>query len=80
MSWTSGLAIFALIWWVTLFLVLPWGNRPIDAEDVAKGQASSAPQKPRIVLKLAINTVIAGVIFFGVYQVIVHDLVSFRTP
>lgn len=80
MGLTTGILVYAIIWWLVIFMVLPWGNRPIDAEDVAKGQASSAPQKPRIVLKLAINTVIAGVIFFGVYQVIVHDLVSFRTP
>ena len=28
MGWVSGLVVFFLIWWLTLFAVLPIGTRP----------------------------------------------------
>ena len=34
MGWVSGVAVFALIWWLLLFMVLPWGVRPIETGDV----------------------------------------------
>ncbi|MDP6774640.1 MAG: DUF1467 family protein [Rhodospirillales bacterium] len=80
MGWTTGLAVYGLIWWVTLFMVLPWGNRPIDAEDIEKGQASSAPKRPRILIKLAANTVLSGLIWLAFYWVMEAGLVSFGAP
>jgi predicted secreted protein len=71
MRWPTALLVYAIIWWLVVFMVLPWGNQPIDAADVAKGQAAGAPKKPRILLKFGITTVIAGVIFAIVYWV--HD-------
>jgi len=80
MGLASGAAVFLVVWWLVLFMVLPWGIRPIDAEDVAKGQAPSAPRKPRIVTKMAITTVIASVIWGIVYLVIEAELVTFHEP
>ncbi|MDP7667898.1 MAG: DUF1467 family protein, partial [Rhodospirillales bacterium] len=34
MGWKTGLAVYAIVWWVVLLAVLPWGNRQIDATDV----------------------------------------------
>jgi len=47
MEWTTGLAVYAIVWWVVLLAVLPWGNRQIDAADVAKGQAWGSPASSR---------------------------------
>ncbi len=80
MGWTTGLAVYALIWWVALFVVLPWGNRPIEREDIDKGQASSAPKAPRIPVKLAVNTVLSGLIWLVIYWVMEAGLVSLRAP
>ena len=80
MGWTTGLAVYALVWWLTIFVVLPWGNRPIDAEDIKKGQASSAPKRPRILIKLAVTTVLSGLIWLAIYWVMEAGLVSFRAP
>jgi len=33
-GWVTGLAVYAVIWWLVVFMVLPWGNRPLDPEDV----------------------------------------------
>jgi predicted secreted protein len=78
MEWTTGLAVYALIWWVVLFAVLPWGNQPIERNDIEKGQASSAPKRPRILIKLAANTVLSALIWLVYYWIVVADLVSFR--
>lgn len=78
MGWTTGLATYFVIWWLVLFMVLPWGVQTLDSEDVAKGHASSAPKRPRIVLKMAVTTVLAGIVFAGVYLIAESGMVSFR--
>ena len=78
MGWVTGLAVYAVIWWLVVFMVLPWGTRSLDSEDVAKGHASSAPRKPRLLLKMAVTTVIATVLWSVFYLVAESGLVSFR--
>jgi predicted secreted protein len=78
MSFWTGLATYAIIWWLVIFMVLPWGVRRIDPEDLGELDDPGAPQKPRIVLKFAITTVLAGVIFGLVYLVTVSGVISFR--
>ena len=79
MNWVTGMAVFAIIWWLVLFLVLPWGiGGAIDPADVAKGQDAGAPPKPRLLLKLLVTTVAAGALFAVFYVVMESGLVSFR--
>ena len=78
MTWVTGLAVYVVLWWLVIFMVLPWGNRPIDAEDVAKGHAPSAPKKPRLLIKMAATTVIAGVIWAVVYVITEAGWIGFR--
>ncbi len=60
-------------------MVLPWGARSvIDEDDVKKGHASSAPKNPRMLLKIAITTVISGALWGVVYMVIESGVISFR--
>jgi predicted secreted protein len=79
MGWVTHAAVFFIIWWTVIFLVLPWGaGASIDEADVRKGQAAGAPKRPRIPLKLAVTTLAAGALW-GVFYVIVEwELVSFR--
>ena len=80
MGWVSGLAVYAIIWWLLLFMVLPWGVRPIGREDVDKGQDAGAPRRPRLGLKIGINTALSTVVWGIVYVVAEAGLVSFRAP
>lgn len=75
--WT-GIAVFFIIWWMVIFMVLPWGVRRVDREKLGKGEDPGAPEKPRMVMKLLITTAISGVIFIFVYLVIVSGVISFR--
>lgn len=76
MSWGSGLLVYFIIWWVVLFMVLPWGVRPPD--ETAPGHMAGAPIRALIWRKLAITTAIAGVLWVGAYYLIISDVISFR--
>ena len=76
MPWFEGLVAFVIIWWLVLFIVLPWGVRiPEEAE---KGHATSAPVRPRVWFKMLITTGIAIVLWAFAYWLAASDLISFR--
>lgn len=52
--------VFLIIWWVVWFMVLPFGVRPPAQPE--PGHAPSAPEKPMLVRKLVITTIITAVI------------------
>lgn len=68
MSLTFALAIYFIIWWVVLFAVLPWGIRTQgEAGEVVPGTIESAPVKPRLLKVFIATTVVAGIVFLGVW-------------
>ncbi|MDQ2101406.1 DUF1467 family protein [Azospirillum isscasi] len=76
MGWVTGICVYVVVWWVVLFAVLPWGVRaPTQPEP---GMAASAPERPRILLKFAVTTLVAAVVWLGIYAVVQSDLISFR--
>ena len=64
MEWTSILAIYALFWVVSAFVLLPFGVQTHEEAGIEKvaGQADSAPAnfRPRLIAKRA--TVLAAVL------------------
>ena len=60
MSLTLGIATYFIIWWTTLFAVLPFGLRT-QGEDgnVVPGTPESAPAKPRLGRIFLINTAVS---------------------
>jgi predicted secreted protein len=79
MGWVSGIAVYIVIWWLVIFMVLPWGVHPIEQGDVEKGHAASAPLRPRMRRKVAITTAIAAVLWLITYAIIESNVISFRT-
>ena len=61
---STGLAIYFVIWWITLFVTLPFGVRSQheDGEGVA-GTDPGAPVMARMGRKLIWTTVLSAVIF-----------------
>jgi predicted secreted protein len=60
MNWLGTALVFAIVWWLILFMVLPFGAAPPD--EVEPGMATSAPARPRMAAKLAITTVLAAIV------------------
>jgi predicted secreted protein len=69
MAISTSIAIYFLIWWLTLFAVLPWGVRAQGEDGVVPGTDPGAPATPRLRFKLIWTTVVATVIW-GVCAVV----------
>jgi predicted secreted protein len=66
----SILAVYFIIWWITLFAVLPLGMRSQhDEGDVTLGTVESAPAAFRLGRVLLLTTLISAVIYGGWYMV-----------
>jgi predicted secreted protein len=81
MSITTGIVTFIIVWWVSLFLVLPFGVRGQWEEgQVKNGSEPGAPIKPLIIRKFFITTGIAVIFWVVVYVIITTNalqLISF---
>lgn len=54
-------AIYAIVWFVCLFLVLPWGVRnQVDAGDIVPGSEPGAPVAPRLGRRILLTSVLAA--------------------
>lgn len=70
MTVTGGLAVYFVIWWVVLFVVLPFGVRSqSESGEVARGTEPGAPVVPGLVRKALITTVLAAAVFALVWIV-----------
>ncbi|MBS9476285.1 DUF1467 family protein [Ancylobacter radicis] len=57
------IAIYFIVWWTVIFTVLPWGVRSQHEDAVIDdGTEPGAPQRPLLIRKMVITSVVAGVI------------------
>jgi predicted secreted protein len=77
MNWFTGVVLYVLIWWVSLFAVLPIGTQPQAEADEASGWRG-APRRPRLLMKVIATTVVATILWGGAYAIITSDYLSFR--
>jgi len=82
MSLVSSIAIYFVLWWLCLFVVLPFGVRSQhEANAVAPGTEPGAPITPFLLRRVIATTLLSALIFagiylyFGVYQMRLDDLV-----
>lgn len=68
MKWTSIIAIYALFWVLSAFLVMPFGMRTAEEEGIEKvpGQAESAPAQFRPG-RIALRATILAMVLFGLF-------------
>jgi predicted secreted protein len=76
MGWVSGVVTYLVIWWIVLFMVLPWGVQRPDSPE--PGHETGAPAKPRVFTKMAITTGVATVLFGIVWAIHEAGIFSFR--
>lgn len=68
MGLVNSVAIYFVIWWLCLFVVLPFGVKSQhEANDVTLGTEHGAPHRPYLLRKAIATTILAAVIFAGVY-------------
>jgi predicted secreted protein len=72
------IAIYFLIWWVTLFAVLPWGIRnQEEAGEVIPGTDPGAPATHTLWSKLLWTTLVATVLFGVLYAIYRSGLIPY---
>ena len=76
MTWLTGIVVYILVWWVTLFAILPLWVTPTEPNEL--GHDAGAPQRPLLGRKLALTTAVAALIWVGIYIVVSEPWFSFR--
>ena len=77
MSLSFSIAVYWIIWWLTLFAVLPFGVRTQDeAGDTVPGTPGSAPGVHRMARTAAITTVVSALLFALVYLTLTRKWIS----
>jgi predicted secreted protein len=77
MSWTTAAAIYFIIWWITLFAVLPWGVRSqAESGEVVPGSDPGAPAIPNLLMKLLWTTLVSAAVFAAGALVYSYRLVT----
>lgn len=76
-----GVAVYVVLWWLVLFVVLPWGVKSqSEGADIALGSDPGAPIRPMVLRKLAATTVIAAAIFGLLYWAWISGLDAYVLP
>jgi len=75
MGWFSFLVVYLLIWWVTLFAILPLGIRGQAEEgDIVEGSEPGAPVQANMKRKFVLTTIIATVLWATTCAVIISGV------
>lgn len=77
-GWVTGIAVYVVIWWLVLFVTLPFGVRRPEDHELEPGQERGAPVKPMMWRKIAACTVISALLWVIFYYIGEAGLISFR--
>lgn len=76
-SFVFGLAIYGIVWFLTLFMVLPFGIiSQHESGEVVPGSEGGAPAQPKIYRKLAITTLMATIFYVLVYWLLTSGVLA----
>lgn len=79
MSPFSLLVVYLIVWWLTLFMVLPLGVRgQAEENDIVHGSEPGAPVNSDIKRKAIITTIIATIIWGFVCCAIIFNWIDWR--
>ena len=78
MSLTLGIATYFIVWWTTLFAVLPIGLRTQEEDGVVvPGTPESAPARPRFLRIVVTNTAVASIVFAIIWLMVRAQFLPF---
>ncbi|MCS0497811.1 DUF1467 family protein [Ancylobacter mangrovi] len=71
MGLTTYIAIYFIVWWVVIFAVLPFGVRSQHEDGkVEDGTEPGAPQRPQLLRKALITSVVALIVVLVIAWII----------
>ena len=72
MKWFFNIALYLIVWWLTLFAVLPWGVKP--ANEAAPGHDAGAPMPTNLWKKALATAFIAAVLWYAIRLALLWEL------
>lgn len=77
MGIVTGIVLYAIIWFMTLFVVLPFRlSSQGDRGETVMGTHASAPADPQLRRRFLITSAIAAVIWAVIAAIIVFELIT----
>lgn len=76
--WVTILAVYFVVWWLVLFMVLPFRvHNQIDAGEIVRGTEPGAPVHPRLWTRVAVTSLVAAVftalLLWGLSQPLIRE-------
>jgi len=65
MNTAEVVVVFLILWWLVFFMTLPFGIQRL--ENPEPGHEIGAPERPRLLLKAAITTLVSGLLTVVIY-------------
>jgi predicted secreted protein len=75
MGLVSGIVVYTCLWWVLLFMALPFGVEQETA--VEKGHDTGAPKKHHLLMKFVITTILTSIGWFVIDYLICLRIIEF---
>ena len=76
MNAPGAIVTYIVTWWLIFFMALPFGVTP--EERPQPGNVESAPARPRLLIKAAVTTVLAGLATWAIAWFIDSGIVDLR--
>lgn len=77
MTITGAIVLFAVIWFMTLFVMLPQRIRSQEEDgEVVPGTPASAPVDPQLKRKVIVTTIVTVILWCAVMSIIVFRVVT----
>lgn len=77
MNLTGGIVLYAVLWFLTLFVVVPIGQKSqAESGEIVPGTPAGAPANLKVKRKLILTTVISAIIWAGIAWVILSGVIS----
>lgn len=71
----TGIILYMMIYWLAIFAVLPFGNRP--SQSVSVGNVHSAPENANMKRKFIVTGIVAAILWFVVFAMIHFGVIDF---
>lgn len=80
MTLASGIAVYFIVWWVCLFMVLPFGvkNAHEAGETVEQGSEAGAPVRPMLLKKVIATTILSIIVYALILGQMTYGWIGFE--
>jgi len=77
MGIVTGIVLYAIIWFMTLFVILPFRLKSQSEDgDVVPGTPGSAPADPALRKRFLVTTLVAAVVWAVIASIILTEAIS----